>query len=599
MTHRAPSLGSLAKDDRPAALWSVVRRLSGYLVPYRGQIAAGAWWVIASSAASAATPALTGVIINAAVATAGRGDSSIAPLALPGAALVAASVFGWLATRQQILTLGTAGQRALYDARSGVIAKIEQLDIGYFESVESGDLMSRLINDIAQIDSFLSQGFRRVLGSLVGLIATLAAMLVVNWRLAGATLLVVPVMIGVTRLFGLVARRAFRTRQESIGDVSATLAEELDGIRVTQAFNRTDRNRVTFAERNAANRDANVNAAAVSSAFSPVLAVISALATALVAAYGGYLAADHLVSIGVVVAFLSYARQFFNAVSQLSSLYSDTQSALAGGERVFALLDTVVHVADAPDAVELVHVDGRVELSSVHFRYGSGDEILHGIDLAIPAGQTVAIVGPTGAGKTTLVNLVPRFYDATEGSVRIDGHDVRDVNLHSLRSSFGVVLQDPFLFAGTIAENIRYGDLDASDEVVRNAADVAGALEFIESLPEGFDTAVTQRGATLSTGQRQLIAFARAVVRDPAILILDEATSSVDTRTELAIQAGLLRILRGRTALIIAHRLSTVRDADRILVIEGGRVVEDGTYSQLLAAGGPFAALNRAQFDTE
>jgi len=598
MTHGGPSLRSLAKSDRPTSTRDVVERLSRYLSPHKRMVALGAMWVVASSVASAVTPAVTGLIINIAVDSAAAGNTSLAPLALPGAALVGASIFGWFATRQQILTLGTAGQRALFGARNDVIAKIEQLDIGYFESVESGDLMSRLINDIAQIDSFLSQGFRRVLGALLGLTATLIAMVWVNWQLAAATLLVVPVMILVTRLFGMIARRAFRTRQESIGDVSATLAEELDGIKVAQAFNRTDRNRSVFADRNATNRDANINAATVSSAFSPVLSVISAIATALVAALGGFYAARGILTIGVVVAFFSYARQFFNAVSQLSSLYSDTQSALAGGERVFALLDTPVDITDAPGAEHIVRVEGRIDFRDVRFRYKSGSEILHGINLSIPAGQTVAVVGSTGAGKTTLVNLVPRFYDPTHGTVLIDGHDLRDVTLNSVRRSFGIVLQDPFLFSGTIADNIRYGDLGATDAELREAARVAGALGFIESLPHGFDTPVTERGATLSTGQRQLIAFARAVVGDPRILILDEATSSVDTRTEVTIQTALRRILAGRTALIIAHRLSTVRDADRILVVDAGRVVEDGTYAQLLDADGPFAELHRAQFSS-
>ena len=596
MTRTSPSLRSLAKDDRPASTRDVIVRLSRYLAPHKRDVTFGAFWVVASAVAAATTPAITGLIINIAVDSASTGATSLTPLVLPGVALVSASVFGWFATRQQILTLGTAGQKALFGARNDVIAKIEQLDIGYFESVESGDLMSRLINDIAQIDSFLSQGFRRVLGALVGLTATLVAMFWVNWQLAAATLLVVPVMVVVTRLFGLVARRAFRTRQESIGNVSAALAEELDGIKVAQAFNRTDRNRSVFTDRNAANRDANINAATVSSAFSPVLSVISAIATALVAALGGYYAAKGIVTIGVVVAFFSYARQFFNAVSQLSSLYSDTQSALAGGERVFALLDTSVHVTDSPDSTGLSEVQGRIEYRDVRFAYGTGDEILHGIDLIIPAGQTVAVVGSTGAGKTTLVNLVPRFYDPTQGTVLIDDHDLREVSLNSVRRSFGIVLQDPFLFSGTIADNIRYGYLDATDTNLREAARVAGALEFIDSLPEGFLTQVTERGSTLSTGQRQLIAFARAVVGDPRILILDEATSSVDTRTEVTIQKALRRILRGRTALIIAHRLSTVRDADRILVVDSGRVIEDGTYSDLVAAGGAFAQLHRAQF---
>ncbi len=599
MAHRgAGSLRSLAKDDRPASAGATVTRLSRYLMPYRRGLLIGAGWVVLSSVSSAATPALTGVIINVATATASS-HGSISALTLPGLALVTASLFTWFATREQIFTLGRVGQHAVHDSRADVIKRIEALDVGYFESVESGDLMSRLINDISQVDSFLSQGFRRLLGSAVGLTATLAAMLWVDWRLALATLLVVPVMIGVTRLFGLIARRAFRTRQQAIGEVSATLAEELGGIKIAQAFNRTDRNRSEFTQRNAANRDANVNAAVVSSAFSPVLAIISSLATALVAGYGGYLAMEKVVSIGVVVAFFSYARQFFNSVSQLSSLYSDTQAALAGGERVFTLLDTPSEVSDAADAVDAGRLQGSVTYRNVRFSYSSGSEVLHGIDLTIAAGETLAIVGPTGAGKTTLANLVPRFYDATAGTLLIDGTDVRAYTLKSLRRNFGIVLQDPFLFSGTIADNIRYGAPDATDEQVLVAVRTVGAEEFIAALPSGLDTTVQERGGSLSTGQRQLIAFARAIVGDPAIVILDEATSSVDTRTEMLIQRGIRRILEGRTSLIIAHRLSTVRDADRIVVLEAGRIAEQGSYAELMRAKGAFFRLHQAQFGSE
>jgi len=590
-----PSLRSLAKEERATDTRGVALRIVGYLLAHRRVVAVGVAWLLASSVASAATPALTGRLVDIAVAGAESGVGA-AVLTLPALLLVGATLGGWFAQRMQILRLGEAGQEALFALRGEVFGRIVTLDVGYFEAVESGDLMSRLINDIEQVNSFLSQGFRRLLSSAFSLIATLIAMLIVDWRLAAATLLVVPIMLGVTRLFGYIARKAFRRRQEAIGDVSATLAEELAGIKVAQAFNRTDRNRTQFSSRNAANRDANVSAATVSSAFSPVLAVISATATALVAALGGVLAAQDIITIGVVVAFLNYARQFFNAVSQLSSLYSETQAALAGAERVFHLIDTQPAIVDRPDAVELGAVKGDIALEAVRFAYLTGPEVLHGIDLEIRAGETVAIVGETGAGKSSIVNLVPRFYEATGGAVRIDGHDVRAVTVPSLRRHFGIVLQEPFLFAGTVADNIRYGNLEASDEGVARAASVAGALPFIEALPEGLETVVGERGGTLSTGQRQLIAFARAIVGDPAILILDEATSSVDTRTELLIQKGLRRILSGRTALIIAHRLSTVRDADRVVVVDRGNVVEQGAYRDLLAAGGAFARLHQAQF---
>ncbi|PKQ15387.1 MAG: ABC transporter ATP-binding protein [Actinobacteria bacterium HGW-Actinobacteria-7] len=587
------SLRSIAKDEKPQSTRAVTSRLLRYLLAHRKPVAQGIAWLVASSTAVAATPALIGKLIDIALANTDGGSTRA--LTAPALVLVGATLLGWYAQRMQILTLGTAGQLALYQVRAEVFAKVVDLDVGYFESVESGDLMSRLINDIEQINSFLAQGFRRLLSSAFSLTATLVFMLVVEWRLAAATLLVVPVMLGVTRLFGMIARRAFRKRQEAIGDVSATLAEELGGIKVAQAFDRTDRNRDAFASRNAVNRDANIGAAVVSSAFSPVLAVISTAASALVAALGGWGAARGLITIGVVVAFLNYARQFFNAVTQLSSLYSETQSALAGGERVFQLIDTVSEVADLPDAVPATAVQGRIEFSGVRFVYRTGPEILHGIDLTISAGETIAIVGPTGAGKTTLINLAARLYDPTGGCVLLDGRDLRTLTLDSLRGSFGIVLQEPFLFSGTVAQNIRYGSLTATDEQVRRAAELAGAA-FIHELPDGFETAISERGATLSTGQRQLLAFARAIVGDPAVLILDEATSSVDTRTELLIQKGLRNILEGRTALIIAHRLSTVRDAHRIVVLEDGRIVEQGTYGSLLAAHGAFSALHDAQF---
>ena len=588
-------LKSLAKKERPRSAWSAIRRLLAYLLPYRAEISVALIWLVISSAANAAQPALTGLVIDTALDAVETGAGA-SVLVGPGLLLLGAAVLGWWSQRAQILRLGQAGQKALFEVREEVFATIQRLSVSYFESVESGDLMSRLINDIETLNSFLSQGFRRVLGAALGLVATLVGMLIVDWRLALVTLVVVPVMLGATRVFGYVARRAFRRRQEAIGDVSATLAEELAGIKVAQAFNRTDQDRGDFMTRNAANRDANVTASAVSSAFSPTLAVISAMATALVAAFGGWLAIQDLVTIGVVVAFFGYSRSFFNAISQLSSLYAETQSALAGGERVFALLDTPSEVTDAPDAHELVDVKGAVEFRGVCFSYGEGPQVLHDIDLAVEPGTTLAIVGTTGAGKTTLVNLVARFYDPTCGAVLIDGHDARDVTMRSLRASLGMVLQDPFLFAGTVADNIRYGREGATDAEVRAAAVTAYADDFIDRLPEGYDTVVGERGGTLSTGQRQLIAFARAVLADPRILILDEATSSVDTRTEVLIQKALRELLAGRTALIIAHRLSTVRDADRIIVIEDGRIVEDGSYEALLAADGRFARLHRSQF---
>lgn len=592
------SLKSLAKRDRAKDARASASRLLGYLRPHKMQVVFAFGWLVLSSLNTAASPAITGWIVDTALAGQ-RAGGETGRLVLPVIILLVSTVAGWYSQRMQILVLGTVGQKALFALREEVFAKIQDLSVAFFERTESGDLMSRLINDIEQVNSFLAQGFRRVLGAALGFTATLVGMLLVSWRLALVTLLVVPLMVVASRLFGSLARRVFRRRQEAIGDVSASLAEELAGVKVAQAFVRTDRNLSDFSGRNAVNRDANISASAVSSAFPPVLAVISAASTALVAGYGGWLATSGIVTIGVVVAFFGYSRSFFNAVSQLSSLWAETQSALAGGERVFELLDTVSEVCDAPDATDIGRAGGDVVFESVCFSYGTGPEVLHDLDLHVEAGTTLAIVGPTGAGKTTLVNLLARFYDPTVGRVLVGGHDLRAVTLASLRRNLGVVLQDPFLFAGTIADNIRYGRLDATDDEVRAAAEASRATNFIDRLPDGIDTPVGERGALLSTGQRQLVAFARAVLANPSILILDEATSSVDTRTELLIQDALRTISEGRTAFVIAHRLSTVRDADRIIVIEDGSIAEEGTYGQLLAAGGLFSRLHEAQFAEE
>ncbi len=595
MARGTGSLTSLAKRDRARDVHGSARRLLGYLAPHRRRVVAAMAWLALSSLNTAASPAITGWIVDTAVAAAKAGGGT-AGLAVPILALFGSTLIGWYSQRMQILVLGTVGQEALFTLREQVFAHVQNLSVAFFETAESGDIMSRLINDIEQVNSFLAQGFRRVLGALLGFSATLVGMLLVSWRLALVTLLVVPVMYVASSFFGALARRVFRRRQETIGDVSASLAEDLAGIRVAQAFVRTERNRGEFAARNASNRDANVAASAVSAAFPPVLAVISAASTALVAGYGGYLAASGAVTVGVVVAFFGYSRSFFTAVSQLSSLWAETQSALAGGERVFDLLDTPPEVSDAPDATEIGRVRGEVAFEDVRFSYGTGGVVIDGVDLRVEAGTTLAIVGPTGAGKSTLINLLARFYDPTEGRVLVDGRDLRSVTLGSYRANLGVVLQDPFLFSGTIAENIRYGRLDATDAEVRAAAEASRASAFIDRLADGLDTPVGERGVLLSTGQRQLIAFARAVLADPAILVLDEATSSVDTRTELLIQDALGEILRNRTAFVIAHRLSTVRDADRIVVLDQGRIVEDGTYAELISAGGLFARLHAAQF---
>ncbi len=392
------------------------------------------------------------------------------------------------------------------------------------------------------------------------------------------------------------ARTAFRTTRETVGDVTAGLQEEIVGVREAQAFNRTEANIARFRERNAANRAANLQAVAITSAFAPTIDVLSTLATAVVIGFGGYLVVTGNLTVGLLTAFLIYVQQFFRPIQLASQVYTQAQAALAGAERIYAVLDEPTEPEDPPDAKKLDRVEGRIEFDRVTFAYEPGRPVLHDVSFFVEPGQTVALVGPTGAGKTTIANLVPRFYDATGGTVSVDGRDVREVERRSLRERIATVLQEPFLFSGTVAENIAYGREGASREEVEAAAHAVSAHGFISALPEGYDTILGAGGGTLSGGQRQLVSFARAVLADPRILILDEATSNVDTRTEALIQRALSTLLKDRTSVVIAHRLSTVRDADLILVVENGRVAERGTHASLLAAGGRYAGLYRRQF---
>jgi len=522
--------------------------------------------------------------------------------------LLVVYVAGLAAGRYQFMLMGEVGQQVLAQLRSEIFAALQRMSLRFFDRRPAGELMSRVVNDTEVITQLMGQGLVQVLGSLFGLIGILVAMIALDWRLALASFVVIPVMLWMTGLFSQLSRRAFRRTRATIGDVSADIQEEIAGVKVAQAFTRTALNQQRFAERNAANRDANVNATAITSAFMPAVDILSTVAVAIVAGFGGWLVLQDAVTIGVVVAFLTYVQQFFRPVQALSAFYTTAQSALAAAERIFALLDTPPDLVDAPDAQELPRIEGRVEFDHVWFSYGArpGEQpvdeeryVLKDICLVAEPGQTIALVGPTGAGKTTLVNLIGRFYDVSAGAVLIDGVDVRRVTRASLRSQMGIVLQDSFLFSGTIADNIRYGRLDATDEEVEAAARTANAHDFIMRLPDGYQTHLSERGSNLSQGQRQLIGIARAILADPRILILDEATSSVDTRTEQLIQQALRRLLRGRTSFVIAHRLSTVHDADLVLVLDQGRIVERGTHEELLARGGLYAELHRRQFRDE
>ena len=523
---------------------------------------------------------------------------------LPGLArlmlfLLGIYVLRWLMMSTQFLMMNVVGQKVLLKMRTEILERIHALSLKFFDEREAGDLMSRLVNDTQVINQVFSGGIVRLLSVSLSLFGIVVAMVSLRWDLALASFAILPLMIFATSAFARRARKAFRRTRETIGDVSSELQENIAGVREVQAFARERTNVAEFRQVNRANRDANVQAQTLTSAFSPALDVLSTVALALVLGYGGWLVVRGAATIGLIVAYMTYVQRFYRPIQMISSLWTQFQSAVAGAERIFELVDTRPEVVDAPDAVELPPVKGRVMFEHVDFGYKPEEPVLRDISLEAEPGQTVALVGPTGAGKTSIVSLLMRFYDVIDGRITVDGYDIRDVMQASLRQQMGVVLQDTFLFSTSVMENIRYGRLDATDDEVLEAARLANAHDFIMRLPEGYQTNIGERGSNLSQGQRQLISIARAILCNPRILILDEATSSVDTRTELLIQAALDKLLRGRTSFVIAHRLSTIRGADKVLVLEGGEIVERGTHTSLMAARGKYYDLYMSQFRRE
>jgi len=581
-------------DDQRGTAFNprVVARLLAYLRPYARQMGLAFLSMLVVSALTLTTPYLLKQVIDQAITQSDRGGLAILSL-MTGAAFLGLYVFG---AAQQYL-LSWVGQRVLANLRSELFRHLQRLSLGYHDTHIVGVTVSRVMNDVATINELLSQGVITLFGDLLILGGIVIIMMSMSPRLALLTFIVLPLMVLLTIWFSRRARVAFRETRTRVARVVGNLAEDIAGVRVIQAFGQEDSTQERFNQVNEANRDAHISAMTLSFIFLPAIEFLGVLSTAIVLWFGGQMVGKDEVTLGVLVAFLSYVTRFFQPIQELSRLYTTLQAAMAGGEQVLKLLDTPPDVQDWPGANEMPSIQGQIMLDHVSFRYRPDlPEVLHGVNLTIEPGQTVALVGPTGAGKTSIGNLIARFYDVSDGAVQIDGIDIRSVTQQSLHRQIGLVPQDSFLFSGSIADNIRFGAMTASDEQVEQAARLANAHEFILAKPDGYTTRIQEGASNLSVGQRQLVCIARAILTNPRILILDEATANVDSLTEVLIQEALRNLLKGRTAVVIAHRLSTIRNADLICVVQDGQIVEQGKHDELLARGGVYTSLYQRQF---
>ena len=570
--------------------WRQTRRRLGVLVrlarPYRARAALAVVTLLGFTLVALLPPYLAKLAVDDGISEGDLGRLTVIVIAFVAAGSAAFALSG-----AQTYFTGWVGERALADLRIDLFRHLQQLSLGYYERNRTGAIISRITNDVEALDMLVTDGLSSLVQNSLLLVGTAIVLFFLDWRLALATLVVLPLMAAATAWFRSRSNHAYRRVRERLGLVTATLAEDIAGMRVVQSFTREPASQATFRGVNERYRESNYETVVLNGLYFPAVDVLASVATAIVLGFGGALVVDGSITVGTLLAFTLYLANFFDPVQQLSQLYNTFLSAAAALDRITSVLDEEPEVIDATGATPLPRIEGHVRFEHVRFGYGNLPEVLHGLDLDVPAGTTVALVGHTGAGKSTIAKLLARFYDPRDGRVTIDGHDLRDVTQESIRSQLGIVPQEGFLFSGTVAENIAFGRPGASREDVEAAASAVGADAFVAELPDGYDTELGERGFRLSLGQRQLVAFARALLADPRILILDEATSSVDIGTERRIERGLRRLLAGRTAFVIAHRLSTIRRADVIVVLDHGRVVEQGTHEQLIAAGGAYTRL--------
>jgi ATP-binding cassette subfamily B protein len=565
-------------------------RLFTFAAPYKARLLGLGLVTVLVTAASLSEPLIIGYAIDK-----GLVAGSLRVIYAMVAVYVFVNLATWGLTYVQTVGMGWIGQHMILDIRNALFGHLQSLSLQFYSEQKAGWIISRLTNDIENFNTLLNDGVQNLVKNGLTLIGVFIAIFFVDWRLALATVSILPVMVVGTTVFRIESWKAYRAAREAVAEVAAHLQENVSGMRVVQAFTGEKRSSGRFDERNWSYRRANARSTLLSAVYFPSVELLGSVGLGVVLLYGGFRVVNGEMSVGELVAFVGLLNMFFQPIQQLSQLYSDLQSTLASLEKVFAVLDTESDRADSPDAKDLDALSGDVEFDRVSFAYGE-DAILDDVSFRIKPGETLAIVGETGAGKSTVVKLLSRFYDPARGKVRIDGQDLRDVRGSSLRKYMGVVLQDTFLFTGTIKDNIRYGRPDATDEEIIAAARTVGADDFIRRFPEGYETQVRERGGRLSVGERQLVAFARALLADPKLLVLDEATSSVDLATEARIETALDSLLAGRTSIVIAHRLSTVRRADRVLVMGEGRVIEEGTHEELLSRPSAYRRLYESQF---